>query len=277
MPSATRPAAIVAWLFLSSILTMHPTSAQVLPATPQDKFILHDQHPVDRFVVQRWIDKESPEVSPAGYCECLTVIYEGAGRVLTVGPSAGSVAVEALADVTGDMRKELVVTIDSGGAHCCYSTNIYSIEAGRPKTLLEAETGNCAGEMIDLDKDGIVEFSACDDAFAYAFCSFALSPLPPVVFAYNHEAGKFLLATPKFSKYLQRPSADDARKTMQENRDDPSIARCAALAPALALMYTGQVAEGQRLFRQLYRRSDAREVEQKAVAAMMKSPLWVRQ
>jgi hypothetical protein len=85
----------------------------------------------------------------------------------------------------------------------------------------------------------------------------------------------FVLATPRYARYLRLATAGDARRTMAENPNNREIARCAALGPALGLIYTGRVAQGQRLFRQLYRGADAAAVEKKAVAMAMKSEMWV--
>jgi len=139
-------------------------------------------------------------------------------------------------------------------------------------------TGNCTGELIDLDKNGVLEFQTCDDMFAYEFCSFAFSPMPTVVLAYDARKGAFALATPRLAKYLpdpKRAQLDDARKTMAENRADPEISRCAAFGPALSLIYSGRINEGLAIFRQLYRRPDRAMLEQKAMDMVKKSPLWV--
>jgi len=251
-------------------------SAQTPRVTPRADFVFVDERQIDRFVVQRWINKEAPEVSPSGYCECLTLIYEGARRVLDLGIDAGTTRVDILKDVTGDDATELVVTNHSGGAHCCYVTTIYSIDERAPRPLLSAETGACLGEFADLDGNGTSEFSTCDDIFAYEFCSFAFSPMPPVVYAYSTAAARFVIATPSFAKHLPMRSADDTKAAVDESRQDPALYRCAVLGPVLDLVYTGRVAEGQRLFHSLYQADDAAAVEQKVWAMFEKSPHWTR-
>ncbi len=260
---------IAVWFGLaSSAIAQEPVVA------PAPGFVLHEQHRVDRFLVQRWVSSATPEVSPAGFCECITVIYEDGRLVLDLGIDAGITSVTAVSDVTGDRRAELVISTNSGGAHCCQSTTIYSVSGAEPRPLLAVDTGDCPGELVDLDRDGKAEFRTCDAAFGYEFCSFAFSPFPPVVFAYDRLKGEFLLATPGYARRLQLKTASDARKTVADYPNDQEIARCAALGPALGLIYTGRVAQGQRLFRQLYRGSDAAVVEQKAVDIAMKSELW---
>ena len=66
-----------------------------------------------------------------------------------------------------------------------------------------------------------------------------------------------------------------ARKAMEENPGDAEILRCSALAPALSLIYGGRVNEGLALFRLLYQRPDTRQLEQKSMELVRKSPLWI--
>ncbi len=123
-----------------------------------------------------------PEVSPAGMCDCITVIYEGVRRVLTLG-QAGALAAFTVTDlsgtdVNGDRFPDLVVSAWSGGAHCCYSNGVYSVGED-VKPVLVLETGNCGpGEFEDLDGDGTKEFIICDDQWAYTLLLVCRFPVP---------------------------------------------------------------------------------------------------
>jgi hypothetical protein len=58
--------------------------------------------------------------------------------------------------------------------------------------LLSIDTGNCGpGEFRDLDGNGTIEFITCDDRWGCAHCSFAESPFPSVVFAYDAARGEY--------------------------------------------------------------------------------------
>jgi hypothetical protein len=260
-------------LFLSA-----PAIAQTPRQAPAPGFVLHDQRAVGRFVVERWVSEASPEVSPAGFCECMTVVYEGDRLVLNLGLDAGLTEVDTSArDITGDGRPELVISWNSGGAHCCSSTTIYSVEA-TVRTLLSVSTGNCMGRLVDVDGRGVEEFETCDDRFAYEFCSFAFSPLPTVVFAYDAATGMFELATPTFAEYYEDQRLRelvDARQAMADYRDDDEIVRCAALRPALSLVYSGQAEEGLALLRQLYERPDGLTLWRQVMDLAAQSPLWI--
>ncbi len=257
--------------------TPAPAPAQTPQVPPQQGFTLHDEKQVDRCVVQRWVDSATPEVSPAGFCECITVVYEGTRQLLPSTPDGGILTVSAVDDVTGDGRAELVLQNYSGGAHCCYQTTIYSVTPApaEPKAILSLATDDCGGEFEDLDKDGVAEFRTCDPLFGYAFCSFAFTPFPPAVFAYDRQKGEYVLSTVRYAQYLQLATEADALATMKEYADVPEAARCAALGPALDLIYTGRVAEGQAMFRKLYRGSDAEAVETKALEMARASRFWM--
>lgn len=268
MPAA---ALVVAAALAACSRTTAPAETPQTP--PAEGYVLHDERTVERFTVQRWVNRETPEVSPAGFCDCITVVYEGSQLVLDLGASAGIIDVGALADVTGDSRAELAVRSYSGGAHCCEATSVYSVENASPRTLLSIDTGHCQGEFIDLDGDGATEFRTCDDRFAYEFCAFAFSPMPPAVFAYDRGSGQFHLRTPAFADVMRRTSIEEARVAMRENRDDPAIQRCTALGAALELVYLGKPEEGWALFRDLYTAQDANSVEQRAQAMLAGSEL----
>jgi hypothetical protein len=254
-------------------------SAQPPRLPPAQGFMFHDQRQVDRFVVQRWVSEALPQVSASGQCECITVVYEGNRKILSLGPDVGSIDVASSGnDITGDGRAELVVRTHSGGAHCCESTSIYSIESA-PREILSVSTGSCPGELVDLDKDGVPEFTTCDDTIANAICAFAFSPMPRVVFAYDKTKRSYVVATPRYLIAAEEAKAAvaEARRAMQENPQDEDIRRCSALAPALSLIYGGRVDEGLALFRLLYRRPDAPQVERKTMELVRKSPLWIPQ
>jgi hypothetical protein len=271
-----RPTAAAALVLAALAAGCSTTAPADTPQTPPaEGYTLHDERAVDRFTVQRWVSGEMPDVSPAGYCDCITVIYEGSQLVLDLGASPGITEVEALADVTGDSRAEVVVRSYSGGAHCCEATSVYSVEDASPRTLLSVDTGNCPGEFADLDGDGVQEFRTCDDRFAYEFCAFAFSPMPPVVFAYDRGSGRYRPHTPAFAHVLRYTSAEDARREMVEYHDDPALQRCAALRPALDLVYAGRADEGWAVFRNLYKAPDAASIEAQAKAMLAESGLPV--
>jgi hypothetical protein len=260
-----------------------PAVAQTPREVPQDGYGLHDERTVGPFTIQRWVNSAMPEVSQAGMCDCITVVYEGVRRVLTFGRPGTMTAFTASdlsgTDVNGDGFADLVVSAWSGGAHCCYSSGIYSV--GQNVTpILVLETGNCGpGELEDLDGNGTREFVTCDDQWAYAYCSFADSPFPRVIYSYDASRGMYVLDTPRFAgRYRdQLAEALDEAQTWLSQTDgrDPGLDRCRLLRPVLGLMYSGRFSDGMLLLRALYRGADREQFEREVTQKVRESPLWV--
>jgi hypothetical protein len=270
---------------LFAIVMLSATSA--LPQTPheapRDGYDLHDQRPAGPFTVQRWVNSASPGVSAAGVCDCITVVYEDVRRVMTLG-TAGTLAAYTItdlsgADVNGDGDPDLVVSAWSGGAHCCYSSGVYSI-GEHVQQVLALETGNCGpGAFEDLDGNGTIEFITCDDRWAYTYCSFADSPLPRVVYAYEPSRATYVPDTPRYaSHYRDQLSAAlaEAQTWLAESGGrDPGIDKCRLLRPALGLMYSGRFDDGLVLIRSLYHGADREQFAHETAERVRTSPMWV--
>ena len=286
---------LATFLLLAGTLAAQPASpqtsrvAQPSPAAraprlaPQAGYQFHDESPIGGFIVQRWVSAASPEVSPAGMCECLTVVYQGTRRILTLGTPDSIEAISVVApsgrDINGDGLPDLVASNWSGGAHCCYSTTAYSVGA-QLTTLLSLNTGDCGpGAFEDLDGDGVREFSTCDTGWQYQYCSFAYSPFPTVVYAYDAARREYRVATPRFARTLQKQVASDlaeAQKHLAEAAGkDLGMDKCAVLKPALGLMYAGQPVEGLAILAKFYRGPDREAFVKETAAKVRASPLWL--
>lgn len=102
--------------------------------------------------------------------------------------SSGQVRVGIGQDINGDGVPDLVVTQFSGGAHCCFSYSIVSLEpsAARVVGFVPAEDGGAA--FVDLNGDGMVELRVQESAFRYWNTYFAASPAPEVILRWNGAA-----------------------------------------------------------------------------------------
>ena len=122
-------------------------------------------------------------------------------------------------DLDADGEPEVLVDTYTGGAHCCALTEILRFDA---TTYAPAETswGNIGYELKDLDGDGRPEFITADDAFSYAFASYAGSFHPPLVLDYDVTAkGSFRNVTRRFPA-LARKNARDALHALARARRD---------------------------------------------------------
>ena len=107
-------------------------------------------------------------------------------------------------DIDGDGRPELAFFKTAGGAHCCRTDVVITLDA-HPIERLRSEGGNAGGlRAEDVDGDGKLELVSSDDALAergdvpYAFTLFL-----PVVFAIEaRSGGRWVRSTSRFKAYL---------------------------------------------------------------------------
>ena len=269
-------------LTLMAVACTAPAKAQAPRRAPQPGYQFVNARAQGPFELQRWVATAAPDVSPAGMCDCLILVYEGSRRVVTLGAAGDltAITVEATTgrDINGDGEPDLVVSTWSGGAHCCYTATMYSVGRDTRK-VLAVETGNCGpGTFEDLNGDGVLEFSSCDDRWADTYCDFASAPMPTVVFAYDAASRQYQLATPRFAHALQ-PLIDselvETRTALATGADrDNGAEKCRVLRPALDLMYTGRLDEGVALIRGSYRGDDLETFVQQVTTETRSSPLW---
>jgi hypothetical protein len=274
-----RPIVVVLTLLATACT---PPTAQAQRRAPQPGYQFVDAHAQGPFEVQRWVAATAPDVSPAGTCDCLIVVFEGSRRVVTLGTPGDLTAITIDSttgrDINRDGSPDLVVSTWSGGAHCCYTTTVYSV--GRDvRKVLAVETGNCGpGTFEDLDGNGVLEFSTCDDQWADAYCDFASAPMPTVVFAYDTASREYKVATPRFAAALQRLIDSEVAETLTavagDSGQDSGAEKCRVLRPALDLMYTGRLNEAVALIRKIYRGGDLEAFVQHVTTETRSSPLW---
>jgi hypothetical protein len=106
-------------------------------------------------------------------------------------------------------RRDVVLDLFSGGAHCCTIERVYEYDV-KTRTYLEFEHdfGDPSAPLVDLARNGRYEFVSADDTFAYRFTDFAASGLPIEVVAFaNHRFNDV-------TRHYRGLVADDARKWM---------------------------------------------------------------
>lgn len=100
------------------------------------------------------------------------------GNESSFGPSIAFAVVQL--DASNPLH-QIIVSSYSGGAHCCTSITVLEPRNGH---WLSHDLGSWDGDRPalprDLDEDGIKEFQFVDQAFLYAFASYADSWSPPL-------------------------------------------------------------------------------------------------
>lgn len=110
-------------------------------------------------------------------------------------------------DLDRDGEPEVLVDFYSGGAHCCYYTDVYRYVArSRTYRPTVGYWGDLSSKLVDLGLDGRPEFRTGDDRFAYAFASFAASAFPIRILRFDH--GRFVEVTRRFPRLVRRDAAE---------------------------------------------------------------------
>lgn len=113
----------------------------------------------------------------------------------------------------GDPARQLIVADYSGGAHCCTQVTVFERRDGRwNRSELGSWDGDVPATPKDLDNDGRKEMVFVDQAFLYAFASYAESAAPPVI-KQVHQGKISTLSTerafrPTYAAYLEEVRPD---------------------------------------------------------------------
>jgi hypothetical protein len=119
----------------------------------------------------------------------------------------------SVVDLQGDGEPEVVVDLYTGGAHCCSISAIYGWDAasGSYGRLIH-DWGDPGSSLEDLAGPGL-ELVSADDRFAYAFCAYACSAMPPRIYRYRDAS--LVDVTRQFPARV-RSSLRDLRATVRQ-------------------------------------------------------------
>ncbi|HEY4811722.1 MAG TPA: hypothetical protein VIH71_11765 [Solirubrobacteraceae bacterium] len=102
-----------------------------------------------------------------------------------------------VADLKGNGQPNVVLELNTSGAHCCTIVQVFSYDPGvMAYRSVERDFGDPGALITDVAGDGKLELESADDRFAYAFSSYAYSALPLEVWRF--EQGRFVDATKEF-------------------------------------------------------------------------------
>lgn len=127
----------------------------------------------------------APMVDSQGLPAARLKIMAPDGAVLdhqTMGSSWANLTFMVVQMDAADPVRQLILADYSGGAHCCTQVTVFERRDGRwNRSELGSWDGDVPATPKDLDNDGRKEMVFADQAFLYAFASYAESAAPPVI------------------------------------------------------------------------------------------------
>ncbi|HAY33654.1 MAG TPA: hypothetical protein PK536_03635 [Ignavibacteria bacterium] len=170
-------------------------------------------------------------------------------------------------DLDGDGRKEILIAMYSGGAHCC--TNLFAGKISKGKFIFTDSIywGNSFFRMEDLNADGKKEFMGVNDVYAYMFTNYAQSRFPVLIYAF--ENNRFVNVTKNFPEVINE-SLTELKKELEEYKNfrcedagtetfntDAGAVKAILAAITEEYMSLGKTDEGYKLIDEFYKCPDA--------------------
>jgi hypothetical protein len=112
-------------------------------------------------------------------------------------------------------RRDVVLSLYSGGAHCCSIEQVYSPLTGSTNWRdVEYDFGDPGVRLLPIGVDGSDDFVSANDAFAYEFTDYAASGMPVEILSFYD--GAFHNVTRSFPNLIAR----DAQQWIRAFRED---------------------------------------------------------
>lgn len=250
-----------------------PTAPPPPPAAaaPAAGYLLEDERLINGYAIRFWRNSSDP----LGFESVLLI--ESAWQAPIRVDMASAINDLTGTDVNADGYPDLVVETYSGGAHCCFGTQVYSLRPTAAVLILQKPESNAGGYFDEQNADDVAEFITYDDSFAYQYCPYAAGVSVKVIMAYNPEQDSYLPASPRFADdysediATNQQRADAAPGEMGE-WDGTNI--CAILPLALDYLYLGQPDKAQAEFASRYSGPDTDVKWTEILQVVQSSPLY---
>ncbi|MBC8509649.1 MAG: hypothetical protein ISR58_04805 [Anaerolineales bacterium] len=259
-------------LLLSMVINNEELTASLPSAIPEEEapfYQIAEEHVVGKYVYRLW-EKDSDVTSlegdyPIEYVT-LSLVREPSVNIKEIWGMPVTINFYSGKDITGEGNPDLIVESHSGGTHCCFQYYVFDLGETALSTYLETQPSNCFGEFKDMDNDGTYEFFSCDDILAYSYCSYASSPMAPLVLKFVPGVG-YLPATPNYKnagEISMRITTDVVEAELGKSQGYPESDRdavtenvlCPAIQVALDYLYIGERESAEKEFYRLYNYSD---------------------
>lgn len=187
--------------------------------------------------------------------KALSVTCDGCTPWPAGGPSTSNPSI-FVRDLDADAEYEVLVNLYTGGANCCYYTEIWRFDDAQQKYVEKTlqPGGSFPYSLRDLNNDGAPEFKTYDYRFAYKYGSNADTPRPLRIFDWS--GGKLVDVTIAYPKLAARDAAQYYRGYLKYRKVKDVSVR-GLLAAYLASSYNA--GNGKVAWRRIvaaYRRGD---------------------
>ena len=260
-----HPAVTTATIQASTVAPPPPAAS-----APEADYLLKEERLINGYAIRIWTNPNSQ----IGFDDILLI--EAAGQ-----PPIRVDMVSALGDRTGDDLNgdgypDVVVETFSGGAHCCFGTQVFSLR-DYAALILQKPESNAGGFFENLDADGVSEFVTYDDSFAYQYCPYAAGVNVLAILAYDAGQDWYAPTSPRFpERYAEEIAMNEQRALYQPGElgewDGTNI--CAILPLALDYLYMGQSDQAQTEFYSRYTGLDADVKWAEILQFVQASPLY---
>jgi len=256
---------------MPTFTVLAPTAPPPPLDPPGADYLLEEERLIDGYAIRFWRNPDDP----LGFDSI--VLIETAGQPTIRIPMASALNDLTGDDINGDGYPDVVVETYSGGAHCCFGTQVYSLRPNGAVLTLQKPESNAGGYFEDLDADGISEFVTYDDSFAYQYCPYAAGVSVKVIMTYNQDQDRYIPASSHFpEQYTDEIATNEERAQYAPGElgewDGTNI--CAVLPLALDYLYLGQPDNAQTEFVSRYSGSDIPEKWAEIMQVVQGSPLY---
>ena len=254
-------------------LTLTAPMATLPPPTsvaPEAEYFLKEEHQLNGYTI-RWWSKPADKMF---HDDILTI--EATGQVPVRIDMVSAIHERSGEDVNRDSYPELIVETFSGGAHCCFGTQVFSLRETAVLILKKPES-NAGGYFEDLENDGVSEFVTFDDSFAYMYCPYAAGVSVKSILAYIPEQILYTPASPRFASSYTEDIAEHEQRAIAipgELGEWDGSNVCAILPLALDYLYTGQAERARNEFDSRYIGPDSNATWNEVLQVVQSSPLY---
>ncbi len=249
-----------------------PTVAAPPPAasTPEGEYLLNEERQINDYVLRWWMNPNSQ----IGFDDILLI--EVVGQLPIRVDMLSALNDLTGTDVNGDSYPDVIVETFSGGAHCCFGTQVYSLRETAVLIMQKPES-NAGSYFEDLNADGVSEFVTYDDSFAYQYCPYAAGVSVKSILTFDAEQDWYVPASLRFpEQYVEELTANELRALTAPGElgewDSSNI--CAILPLVLDYLYMGQPELAQTEFYNRYSGPDVDVKWSEVLQVVQSSPLY---